>query len=279
MTEYKYLLTNRDGVEQLSVIFADGHPLTVESTHYRYPDLVAAVRAGRPGEEVQQMMTGRAVLHDIVRLSSRMELRDGKLYFDGERVRGRIAKHLRRMSGQHDPQLSALVEFLTKLKANPSVASQEALYRWLSDRDFTITRDGNIIAYKGLTATGLSIHSGHAWVNGVRVDGQIPNPVGAVITMPRDEVNPDRFASCSHGLHVGTWRYASSFGNGMTATVEVDPADVVMVPDESGWAKMRVCRYKVLSTAIEEYKLPVAHDPEAPHAPLPRESHADDEAE
>jgi hypothetical protein len=51
-------------------------------------------------------------------------------------------------------------------------------------------------------------------------------------------------------LHVCADEYLKGYANGTdarTLVVEVNPADVVAVPYDYNFAKMRVCEYKVLS--------------------------------
>ena len=64
--------------------------------------------------------------------------------------------------------------------------------------------------------------------------------------MPRSEVDENPDNHCSSGFHVGAWEYASSFGE-RVVLVEVDPADVVSVPNDYNAQKCRVTKYKVLS--------------------------------
>lgn len=56
-------------------------------------------------------------------------------------------------------------------------------------------------------------------MNGTLHHGSIPNTVGAVVTMPRDMVNPDRNIGCSHGQHAETCSYAGGFAQGTTLKV------------------------------------------------------------
>jgi hypothetical protein len=77
------------------------------------------------------------------------------------------------------------------------------------------------------------------------MNGHIPNQPGSVISISRSYVQHDPEQGCSTGLHVGTWGYASSFGD-VTLKVEINPRDIVSVPTDCGAAKMRVSRYKVI---------------------------------
>lgn len=145
---------------------------------------------------------------------------------------------------------------LENLALNPSRLSRLHLFTWLSGRDFTITPEGFLLAYKGVQAdaTSSSVNTGTATVNGVTRHGHIPNPVGAVVEMPRQQVNQDRDEGCSTGLHVGTFEYAAGFGQRLLL-VSVNPRDVVSVPRDCEFQKMRTCRYTVLS--VQDIPRPV----------------------
>lgn len=146
---------------------------------------------------------------------------------------------------------TAVSAFLARLKKNPSSASRSQLFTWLKSEGFTLTTNGLIIGYKGVSNDFKSISSGKEPVTVTQADGTaavhtgtIPYPIGATVTIPRELVDDNRDASCSVGLHVGTFRYASTFGE-RTLLVLVDPADVVSVPRHSGGDKMRVSKFVV----------------------------------
>jgi len=154
------------------------------------------------------------------------------------------------------------VNFLENLSTNPNPESVEQLYDWLEASDgFTLTPEGMILGYKGVRVTAdggfESIHSGKAIVNGEEIVGTIPNAVGDVIEMPRDEVTFNPARGCSQGLHVGTYEYASGFAQGALLEVVVNPRDVVSVPTECSAQKMRTCRYTVVGTISKQYDTPV----------------------
>ena len=74
------------------------------------------------------------------------------------------------------------------------------------------------------------------------------NNVGDVVSMPREEVQDDPQTGCSTGLHVGTYEYASQFADGVLVRVAVAPEDVVSIPLDCEWQKLRACKYVVLET-------------------------------
>ena len=67
--------------------------------------------------------------------------------------------------------------------------------------------------------------------------------------------------------HVGSLEYATTFGSSdrIVVIVEVDPADIVSVPSDCEFQKLRTCRYKVVGKY--EGPLPTAYveDTNAPY--------------
>jgi hypothetical protein len=240
-----------------TILYGDFTPIAVPGTHPKYDEILAALLTNAAEDVVRALVDATKPLREFAALSERVSIRGRKLYFDGDRIKGTVTKHIVRMVRSGDERVGSLVAFLEKVSTNPSAESRDALYRWLMDRDFTITRGGDFVAYKGVTREGLSIHSGRAWVDGVEIVGQIPNKVGAVVTMPRLRVDDNREVGCSQGLHAGTWGYARGFAQGMTLTVRINPRDVVSVPDDCEFQKLRVCRYVVIEAAECEYADPV----------------------
>lgn len=184
-------------------------------------------------------------------LTDRVAIRHNRLYYDGDEIHGGLADQVLSFLEEGE-DFMPLVNFYEKLMANPQAHSREQAYRWLTSQRLTITEDGDVLGYKGCVSTGdervrQSTHSGHAIVNGVEVRGHTHYPDGAVVTMPRSEVDHDPYSACSTGLHVGTYSYARAYGDHVIEVL-IDPRDIVSVPageDE----KMRVSRLKVLGVA------------------------------
>jgi hypothetical protein len=126
-------------------------------------------------------------------------------------------------------------EFLERLKENPSRKVIEHLFRFLRACDrVTVDTDGMIYAYKGVRGDYKDVHS-----------GRFDNRPGTTHSMPRNHVEDDPAVACAAGFHVGSYSYASNWGE-RVVLVKVDPADVVSVPYDHGSQKMRVCKYEVI---------------------------------
>jgi hypothetical protein len=249
---------NDQGSESL-VLVGDGINTVVPAAPARFAELVAYV-SGQPEPDVRHVRrlldVGGALAASLRRLSERVTYDGTDLLFDGDVINNSLSRHIIRMMREGDENYARWVKFLENLAANPSRLSRMHLFTWLEGRDFAITPDGHLLGYKGVLADELnsSVSTGTATVNGTEHHGHIPNPVGATVEMPRGRVAADREAGCSVGLHVGTHTYASGFGQRMLL-VSVNPRDVVSVPRDCAFQKLRCCRYTVL--AVHDRATPV----------------------
>jgi hypothetical protein len=155
------------------------------------------------------------------------------------------------MSGlDHKP----LCKFLEKLMNNPSRRAVQELYTFLEHQNLPITDNGNFLAYKGLSKDYYSITSGSAkLIKGYSSHGRILNVIDEVIEMKRNDVDDDKERGCSYGLHAGTMEYARGFAQGKCVIVEINPEDVVSIPTDCSFQKLRTCRYKV----VGEFEAPL----------------------
>lgn len=249
------LIGNEDGESNI-VVFIPGRsegPLVAHSSHPNFEKILDGARDG--DESVAALFDVAATAgQKFQRLSERITTKNGRLYLDGEEVNNSLATQVLRFLDDGVEDWLPLVKFFENVQANPNEHSREQLFSWLDAEDFTITEDGMIVGYKGVDSQLMSINSGTAIVDGTVVTGRIPNKIGSVIEMPRNQVQHDPSVGCHRGLHVGTYEYASDFARGKLLEVHVNPRDVVSVPTECSWAKMRTCRYVVVGTLDQPYR-------------------------
>ena len=165
----------------------------------------------------------------------------GTVLVRGRAVPARLAKKILDFQEQglpHEP----LVKFAESLLGNPSYRAVNALFDFLEANSHPIMDDGTFIAYKKVREDFKDVHS-----------GTFDNSVGAVVSMPRNEVNEDPTQTCSAGLHVASYDYAHSFGGGVMLEVSVNPKDVVAVPNDYSNGKMRTCAYTVLGVVTQKH--------------------------
>ena len=152
-----------------------------------------------------------------------------------------------------------MFKFIDNLLANPDENSRAQLYSFLVHENMPITDDGTFIAYKAVQSDFYSITGNTKTVileGKVNEKGQILNEIGKTIRMRHDDVENNPNIGCSHGLHVGSFKYADDFkgGSGRMIAVEVNPKDVVSVPHDCSCQKCRVSAYKVLNEVTTHFK-------------------------
>ena len=254
----KFVISARRGrevTESITVFYSDGATETIPDNHANFAELRDYLLTDTDADETHVRQLARfaaSIAAELAAVSPRFALAGNRITFNGEKLRKGISKHIMRMYRAGDDNWKSVVRFLERLSHNPSELARENAFAYLAAHDVTLTPDGQLILYKGVKSDSGSIHTGAAYVDGKLHHGSIPNPVGAVVSMPRDMVNPDRAIGCSHGLHAGTWTYASGFAQGMTLKVLVHPRDIVSVPEDCAEQKVRVSRYRVLEATVQE---------------------------
>ena len=188
--------------------------------------------------------------------------------------------------------LDALVNFWKNCLLNPSDLSRQCLYDFIEHNGITITNTGYMVAYKGVRPAGEGTKAKYNGTAGYYVDakgffrrpngdlaskkeiasfsaeqevvntevkyvdchsGTFDNTPGLVVRMEREKVDHDPSIGCSKGLHCGSYEYASNFGE-VCLKVIVNPADVVSVPSDCSYQKIRVCQYFVSEVVSEEFE-------------------------
>lgn len=259
MLNVQYTLISNGDEENLTVI-APGRamPLVAHSSHPNFEAIKTAVVTEDGDADWESLFdVGVAVAKRFERLTQRITVANGEIFLDGDAVHNSLTQQILRFMDEGE-DFGPLVRFMDKVVGNPCEHSREQLYDWLSNHEgITITPIGNILGYKGVRkkddGTMESKFSGTAIVDGVQVEGKIPNQPGSTIEMPRSEVAHDPSSACSTGLHVGTWAYASGYAAGAMLECHVDPRDVVSVPTDAGGEKVRVCRYIIAGVLDAPY--------------------------
>lgn len=142
-----------------------------------------------------------------------------------------------------------MLNFLDNMSQNPSDHAITELFDFMENKHMPITMDGCFLAYKAVGPNFMDLYS-----------GSFDNSVGNVCEIPRSQVDNNRSNGCGKGLHVGAIDYAKSYGgidldndsgsdNGGNQMVicKVNPRDVVSVPTDAKFQKLRTCRYEVVA--------------------------------
>jgi len=125
--------------------------------------------------------------------------------------------------------------FVEKLYQNPSYRAIAETYRFLEHNKLPITEDGDFMAYKRIKANWTDVYT-----------GKINNQLGAVVEMPRSQVDDDCNRTCSKGLHFASLEYLRSYSGQKLVALKINPRDVVSIPVDYNNSKGRCCRYQVV---------------------------------
>lgn len=224
---------------------------TVNKTHANYEAILDAIRKNDEATVVSLCDISTTI---ETYMEGNVSVKNGHVYYGNTILNGIIVDRLLSFIKEKLP-VQPLLKFINKLQQNPSARAVSELYSFLEHKNMPITPEGNFLAYKGVQSDYYSITSGNIEVIRGKVDGgKIYNGIGEEIVVRRNQVCDDKEVGCSTGLHAGSVKYATDFGrNGKVVIVEIDPADVVSVPDDCACQKLRTCRYKV----VGEYSVPL----------------------
>lgn len=142
-----------------------------------------------------------------------------------------------------------MLNFLDNMSQNPSDHAIVELFDFMENKHMPITMDGCFLAYKAVGPNFMDLYS-----------GSFDNSVGSVCEIPRNKVDNNRSNGCGKGLHVGAIDYAKSYGGidldddsgsddggNQLVICKVNPRDVVSVPTDAKFQKLRTCRYEVVA--------------------------------
>lgn len=247
-------------------VIVESKPYQFDSSHKHYDTLVELVMSGDAETFAETIQTGLKI-RDWSK--DGLEYKAGNLYFNGEKLSDSIVDRiLSLISCNHD--FTPMSKFLQNLYANVSNRAVKESYNWCSHKGLPIDKSGFLIGYKG-----LAVYSGEDRMDAMnrplksgdyvdKYTQTIRNNVGDVNEMLRRRVCDDHNIGCSEGLHVGTYEYASDWAGsgGVVVLVKFNPADIVSVPSDCSFQKIRVCKYTVIDVARGVIEEPVFDDEE-----------------
>ena len=242
--------------ENSLTIFWDGKPYTLRKENANFQIAKKALIEARY-DDLGDLLDIRKSVENFVQ--GDIEVKDEVVYYKGHRLHGVVVDKLIDMlrSGMKDS--APIVNFITRLQANPSANSVAELYTFLGYKSLPTTPEGKVLGYKGVQFDYWST-TGNA--DTIVVQGktnerhQILNEVGATIEVARRCVDDNKDNHCSFGLHVGSYDYANEWAgeDGRLLVVEFDPADAVSVPTDCNFQKLRVSKYNVVSDITDTRK-------------------------
>jgi len=235
-------LLNPNPTDGFLTVVVDGKQHTILASNPLFASAVSAFQIKDLDALMLALDPSRKFLNLYAKYEQ-IEVKDGSVFVDGETISSVVADRIINFLADGIDCLP-IFKFITRLQLNPSKRAVDELYTFLEHKNLPYTESGTFLAYKAVRHDFTDKHSGKFF-----------NGVGEVLSMPRNKVDDDKNVGCSFGFHAGTLKYASEFacGSDKMVLVEIDPADVVSIPTDCEFQKLRTCRYKV----VAEYERPL----------------------
>lgn len=223
-------------------VILKGDSYNISEAHPKYAKVIEALQTeGMTESKLLKIISTKNAIN--IYGKGRFKVVDNHLEDDkGHILHGSLVERILKLHADGKP-VKFLCRFLDNLYKNPARHAIDELYLFLERNDLPITDDGCFVAYKGVDDDYYDKYS-HTY----------KNTVGAVMEMPRQDVDDNRENTCSVGFHVGRFEYANEYAGtqGRLMICKVNPADVVSVPPDYDCSKLRTCRYEVIGEVTDE---------------------------
>lgn len=146
----------------------------------------------------------------------------------------------------NDTLMQTYRNFWTLMAMNSDSRCRENLFWFLEKWGMTVEKSGFFLGYRNVDKTKEKGVYTDAHSHSTRIE------IGRVVCMPREQCDCNQDHQCSSGLHVAgaEWLTEGYYGE-VGMAVLVNPADVVAVPCDAGYGKLRTCAY--LPIGLVEY--------------------------
>lgn len=211
-------------------------------------------------DEVKQALMGgdESLLQELVDFAANFSkygkgqcvCENGVVKYNGKPIANTVTERIMKMRELGFP-IDPMLRFLENLMMNPSQDAINELYLFLETGMMPITEDGYFLAYKAVASNYKSFH---ASPDGTHID----HAIGQKPSMPRHQVDPDRYNTCSRGLHFCSLGYlpqAYSSCNHRVIILKINPADVVAIPADYQNKKGRAWIYEVIGEHIQGHEV------------------------
>ena len=249
MKNTKVISSNYTG-NSLNMVYSEGGKVQTKIIQKSNPNWEKVVKAYKK-QDFKELLNLIDTPSAIERaFKGEFTVKNGKVYRGGEECHSYLAGRIIFFAQEGLPYKN-LLKFAKNLDANPSQETKNNLYKFLEHGNFPITDRGTFLGYKKVKDDFYSVTAGKAnLIKGTSQSGYIFNGIGEIIEVDRSQVDSNVNNGCSFGLHVGSHFYSThefNSGSGRSLIVEVDPKDVVAVPADYNFQKLRTCKYKVIA--------------------------------
>lgn len=181
-------------------------------------------------------------LLDRVQCSSFLTLRRNSVYWDSvsplSLPKELVLAVLDAEDNDDDIKLQSYRNFWILMSLNPDEACRKNLFWFLQKYGMTISRSGFFVGYRNVEPTSEPNVFTDSHSHSTRIE------IGKIVSMNRSECDAVQEHTCSRGLHIASkgWLRENYYGSvGMACLV--NPCNVVAVPPEDSYGKLRTCAY------------------------------------
>jgi hypothetical protein len=237
----KYIISDSGVVNA----FVGGEAYTFNKNHHNYEALIRNLKSGNVEHFEAAYDIASSVEHFC---DGYVHVKNGTLNWNGIPMPELFTDRILDMK-KEGFDFDSMLNFMCNLNDNPSDKSILELFDFMQHKHLPITDDGSFLAYKAVRKDFTDIYTGN-----------LDNNVGSTVSVDRSSVDGDRDRGCSHGLHVGSIDYVTSYGGidldnmddnddggNQIVICKVNPRDVVSVPKCSRYQKLRCCQYEVVA--------------------------------
>lgn len=228
------VIISKSGTVSLNL---NGQLFSFAPEHPNYPAIVEAIN--EENESEMEKLTRKDEI--CAATSGKVSYIGGVVRWNGSKIDNAVSRRIIELDNKGH-SVTFILNFLEKCYQNPDPTVVDRLYLFLENSCIHIDSNGDIIGYKKVDENGWDYKT-HT----------IQYKVGGIVTLNRNRCDSNSFNTCSGGLNIGSLIYARDLwhpNQGKILILKVNPADVVCIPEETGWYKMRACRLEVLA----EYK-------------------------
>ena len=225
--------------DKISVVTADGSVCEWTFTNPQFQKICDMAEAENWIEIERFTQTEKKVLKsDKLNLNKEGNLevtdRKGKFEVDSSDKFVQLCNILKQ-NGSTDETLKPVIPFLKKVAENFYINATHELYDYCRNMDFSITPNGNILAFKAVNRNMKA-----------KYDNKTEYKLNEYTSTDVFDTNRDEY--CSQGLHFCARNYLGGFAdtNDIILILEIDPRDIVSIPSDNHFTKGRCKKCKVV---------------------------------
>lgn len=236
---YEFIISGNGNIN----IYMNGKIYNISPDHIYY-DVINDHLFNKEYDKIAEIINKPIEKFIKERVSENISIHGNKVYYKDIETKNSITKKIQIFMANGLP-IDPLIRFLDNLMKIPDKKVVDGLDRYMEGGIFSMTEDGCFLAYKRVSKDYKDF-----WT------GKISNKIGTIVKMDRRAVDCNNNIMCSYGLHVCAKEYLPHYhgGWGIIILVKVNPRDVVSIPGDYNYTKIRCCEYKVIQQIDNIYE-------------------------